>query len=215
MQRFILLFAATFLSFACSATAQQISVGPQLSLVGVGASASGQISDLVSISGEFGFIPMGDINLDADDIGYNVNPTVAGGMIGVNVHPLGNNFSVGAGIFFGGYSGDAVTQTLVDEVEIGDQTYDGADVGMLVGEFKWNGISPAITLGLRGKGFNVGIGIAFSGSPDFDVDATGVLRSDPAFQTELQREVDSARDDLDSVPFIPILRIGYQFGVGS
>ncbi len=166
MHRSIIFVVMALLVSADPSSAQSISVGPQVSLVGIGASASVRVHELASVSGEFGFVPIGEQSFDADDIEYSIDPRVAGGLIGVNLHPLGNNFSIGAGLFFGGYSGDAKSELLAGEtVEIGDGEYDGADVGALVGEFKWNGVSPAITLGLRGKGFNVGIGIAFSGRP--------------------------------------------------
>ncbi|NNE34531.1 MAG: hypothetical protein HKN13_04815 [Rhodothermales bacterium] len=215
MHRFIILFVTILLVAADQSSAQSISVGPQLSLVGLGGSASVQINELVSVSGEFGFVPIGEMNFDADDIEYSIDPKVAGGLIGVNLHPFGNNFSIGAGIFFGGYSGDASSELLTGEIEIGEGIYDGTDVGTLVGELKLNGVSPAITLGMRGKGFNVGIGIAFSGSPEFGLDATGALRTDPGFQSDLDSEIESAQEDVEAVPFIPIFRIGYQFGVSG
>jgi hypothetical protein len=216
MHRSIVLVVMALLVSADPSSAQSISVGPQVSLVGIGASASVRLHELASVSGEFGFVPIGEQSKDVDDIEYSIDPRVAGGLIGVNLHPMGNNFSIGAGVFFGGYSGDAKSEFLAGEiVEIGDGEYDGADVGALVGEFKWNGISPAITLGLRGKGFNVGIGIAFSGSPEFGIEATGALRTDPGFQADLDSEIESAQEDIEKVPFIPISRIGYQFGVSG
>jgi hypothetical protein len=199
MHRSIVLVVMALLVSADPSSAQSISVGPQVSLVGIGASASVRLHELASVSGEFGFVPIGEQSKDVDDIEYSIDPRVAGGLIGVNLHPMGNNFSIGAGVFFGGYSGDAKSEFLAGEiVEIGDGEYDGADVG-----------------GLRGKGFNVGIGIAFSGSPEFGIEATGALRTDPGFQADLDSEIESAQEDIEKVSFIPIFRIGYQFGVSG
>jgi len=193
--------------------AQEVSAGPQLSGVGIGGSASVRVTDLISVSAEFGFVPMPDVTFDADDIEYTLDPTVAGGFIGVNVHPLRGKFSLGAGIFMGGYSGEATSEPLTDLVEIGDGEYDASQVGSLVGDFHLKGPAPAVMLGLRGRGFNIGLGAAFTGAPDFDVNATGALRNDPGFQRDLDREVEDARDDVEIVTVLPIFRIGYEFGM--
>ena len=198
---------------ATNAHAQEISLGPQLNGFGIGGSATVKLADQISASADFGFVPIGDIDFDADDIDYSVNPNVFGALIGVNFHPLGNNLSIGAGLFVGGYSGDAESTALASTVEIGNGEYDAADIGSLVGELDWNGPAPAIMLGLRGKGFNVGLGIAFTGAPEFDVNATGPIRNDPIFQNDLDIELDDARDDVEIMSFLPLFRIGYEFGV--
>ncbi len=204
---------AMLLIGVCHVSAQQVSLGPQLTGLGVGGSASVRLADRVSVSADFGFVPVGDITFDADDIEYSINPDVIGGFLGVNIHPLGNNFSIGAGLFLGGYSGDASSKSLTATVQIGNGEYEAAQIGSLVGEIDWKGPAPAVMLGLRGKGFNVGLGIAFTGPPDFDIDATGPIRNDPSFRNDLDIEIEDARDDVEIVTFLPLFRIGYEFGV--
>ena len=210
---FLLLLVLSLAGVARAQTAE-ISVGPQLSLFGIGAGASVGIGGTFSFSAELGFLPIGHVNLDTDsDIEYESDLSISGGMLGVHVHPFGNNLSLGAGILMSKYQFDVETENLDDTVEIGGDEYDAADVGTMVGEFKLGGAWPAVMLGWRGRGFNLGLGVAFSESPTIDIRATGPIANDPVFQASLDQEVDDVRDDLD-ISIFPILRIGYQFGIG-
>lgn len=195
------------------AQAQHVSLGPQLSGLGIGGSVSARLVDQVSVSADFGFVPIGDITFDADEIEYSADANVLGGFVGVNFHPLGNNMSIGAGLFLGGYSGDAESKSLTATVEIGNGEYDAAQIGSLIGQVDWKGPAPAVMFGLRGGGFNVGLGLAFTGAPEFDVSATGPIRNDPGFQNDLDIELEAARDDVEVVSFLPLFRIGYEFSV--
>lgn len=181
--------------------------------MGFGASASVRLIDQVSASAEFGFVPVGEIDFDADDIEYTVDPRIAGALIAVNFHPTGGNLFIGAGLFLGGYSGDAASTSLLDVVEIGNGVYDADQIGSLVGSLDWDGPAPALMFGLRERGFNIGLGVAFTGAPDFGVEATGPIRNDPDFQADLDPEIEDSRDDVEVVKVLPLFRIGYEFGV--
>ena len=150
-----------------------VSVGPQVSLLGVGVGASVKIGDKFSLSGEFGFLPIGEIDLDADDIEYAINPNISGGILAVNFHPFGNNLSIGVGMLLGGYNADGETKDTSGTIRVGDQDFLVEDVGNIQGDFSLDGPAPALMLGWRGKAFNLGIGIAFADSPELDLSATG------------------------------------------
>jgi hypothetical protein len=199
-----------------SAHAQGIdlSIGPQLSLFGVGAGASLGVGRSLGFSAEIGFLPIGHVKLDPGDsnIDYHSDLNISGGMLGVQLRPFGNNFSLGVGLLVSNYDFDVETDPLTDTVDIGDEEFDGSSVGTLVGTLEHKGTWPAVTIGWRGRGFNIGLGVAFSGEPDYEVHATGPLANEPVFQAALDREIDDVRNDFDFSIF-PILRIGYQFGL--
>lgn len=190
----------------------RVSVGPQLSSLGIGGSASLGGGGFFSVSLEAGFIPVGDLSLTEGDIDYTASPDIAGGVLAVSLHPLRNRFSVGVGVLVGGYKASVESESLSGTVEVGGMTYEVSDVGTLTGDFKLQGPGPVLLAGWRGKGFNFGAGVAFLGTPEVDLGATGRLRSDPTFQRELQDEEDQIRDDLN-FSAIPFFRIGYQLGL--
>ncbi len=209
------LYLASVLLFVAGTAGAQIprfSIGPEINGLGVGGSASLGMGGFFSLSAEFGFIPIGDITLTEGDIDYTASPDIAGGVIAVNLHPLRNRFSVGVGLFAGGYAGDVVSESLSGTVEVGGQTYTVEDVGMLTGRFSLKGPGPIVMAGWRGKGFNFGVGLAFLGDPDIDLGATGRLQNDAAFRAELEKERQQIQDDA-KLSMLPFFRLGYQFGL--
>ncbi|GMQ83125.1 MAG: hypothetical protein BMS9Abin05_2608 [Rhodothermia bacterium] len=206
------LILVSFLSTSAWAQSGELSLGPQINGFGIGASVSYSLTDLLSLSAEFGFLPISDVSLTVEDIEYTISPDISGGIIGINLHPFKGNFSVGVGVVLGKYSSEAETGQLSDAVEIGDTDFDAASVGSLEGDFAMEGAWPAVMIGWRGSGFNFGLGIAFNDRPDIEVISTGSINNNPFFQGELEKEIRRIREKFDA---IGLIRIGYQFGIGS
>lgn len=209
-------FLLVFFVIGTSAYAQttSLSLGPQIGGFGIGASASARVGEYVSLSAELGFLPLGTLNNEIDDIDYVMDPEIFGAVLGVHIHPFRGNISVGAGIVFGKYLLDVESDEFTGTVEVGDVEYTSSEVGTMIGEFTLEGTWPAVMLGWRGKGVNFGLGVAFIKDPVIDIRATGPIASDPFFQAELEQEIDDIQDDL-KIGVLPIFRFGYQFGIGS
>jgi hypothetical protein len=154
---------------------------------------------------------MNDINMSADGIDFTISPHVAGGYLGANLHPLRSGLIVSLGLYFGGYRGEGETEQLSGTVEIGDTEYPVEDVGTLIGTFSWTGAAPIVAIGRSGSGFSFRLGVALTNTPKARVVATGMLSEDPAFQQELDREIENIQQSLDRVPFTPFLSLGWQF----
>ena len=160
-------------------------------------------------------MPIGDQTFEADDIDYTISPDVAGGILTLDLHPLGGSFSIGAGVFVGGYSGNVFTESLTGTIEVGDSSYPVNDVGTLQGDAELKGPAPFASIGFTGSGFNFRLGVAKTGAPTASVSATGALATDPGFTTDLAKENERLQDDLDTFEFLPFLSFGYKIKLGG
>ncbi len=208
----LILTGLTLFTMTPSATAQRLfSLGPQVGGMGVGAAAMVKLGGFLSVSGEFGVLPLNNIDLTESDIDYTVDPNIRGVVLSINWHPLRNNFMLGVGMMFGGYALHGESESLSGTVAVGDDVYTVDDVGTLIGDFTLEGPGPVFSLGWRGNGFNFGLGVALIGATEVSLEATGRLNEDPQFLADLERERKQLENDLD-FPFVPFLRLGWQFG---
>lgn len=207
----VFILASLFSSGAWAQTGG-FSLGPQINGFGVGASVSYALSDLLSLSAELNFLPIGDFDVEIEDIDYNISPDISGAILGVQFHPFKNRLSIGVGVVLGKYSSTADTGQLTEPIEIGDSEFDPSEVGSLEGDFDMEGAWPALMIGWRGSGFNFGLGIAFNDRPDIELVATGSVSGNPFFEGEVEKEIKRIREKFDA---IGLIRIGYQIGIGS
>ncbi len=194
----------------------QVSVGPQVSTLGIGAGASVRFARMFGASVEYHFTPaFPDIEESGTNNRLTADVSVHGGTLMATWHPTGGSFAVGAGLFFGGANAD-ITLDLdpngTTTVDLGDHSYDAADVGTVSGEIDYSGVRPVFALGLMGTGLNVVLGAAIVG-PDASLSADGALSTDPEFRRDLDLEIEDLNDDLSKVPVYPYVRIGWRFGV--
>ena len=206
----LLCFAAT----GVNAQRTSFSLGPEINGFGIGASGSARIGGYFSLSGEVGFMPLSIPDRSIEGIEYEIDPDVFGLMLAVNVHPLKNNLSIGAGLVFGKYIGKATTKDLSGTIEIGNGEFDLAQVGTVTGNFENSGTWPAVMIGFRGRGMNFGLGLAFIKDTEVELSASGPIRTDAFFQSQLEQERKRVRNEL-LYAAVPIFRLGYQFGIGA
>ncbi len=209
----IVLFVAGITSVPANGQLVGTYFGPQISALGIGASAQVKLLQF-SVSGEFGIIPVNSVNLNSDDINYAIQTNIRGGLVMLNFHPGVLGITVGGGLMFGGYRATGDAEDLLDEVDIGGGIYDASEIGNLLGEFDFGGPAPAFMIGRRSGGFNLGLGVALTGTPKVNLTATGALANDAQFIADLNEEVQSAQSELNILPVMPLVRIGWQFGFG-
>ncbi len=190
----------------------EIYVGPQLSLLGPGISGEVKFGTF-SVSADIGWVPINSIAFEEDDIDFLINTDFFGAVAMVNFFPGGGNFSIGVGALIGGYKADGTADDLRGDIDIGNGTYDAADIGMLTVDLDYGGPAPVVMLGTRAGGFNIGIGVAISGKPEYLLGATGSIQNSQSFQDDLIHEAADIVEELDKIPVIPLLRLGWMFGV--
>ncbi|MDA0378568.1 MAG: hypothetical protein O3C45_08595 [Bacteroidetes bacterium] len=207
---------AIALAFAASAPASaqsKLSVGPQVSTMGVGLGLSYRATDRIGLSAEYNFFPLEEVN-ETDDLGTTLSydPALQGGLVLLTLHPFGGKFALAGGIQIGGASADGNLEfSTGDLFELGDGEYSTDQLESLTAKFTYGDMKPTIMMGWMGKGFNFAFGVSI-GSPELEMEATGLIASIPQFQADLDREVQKFNDDAGEIPVYPHLRLGWQFG---
>lgn len=197
-----------------SVLAQQFYVGPQVGVLGLGASAEVDV-DFVSLSAEVTWIPVNSVTYEQNGVEYMMDASTVSGLFMVNTAPAGGRFTIGVGVLVGGWTGEGEAVRLAGGIDVGDNTYPAGSIGNMEVEFDFGGVAPAAMLGLRKAGFNVGVGLALTGKPTYTMRATGSIANDPQFQADLEQDIADVQDELDRVPFMPLLRFGWQIGFGG
>jgi hypothetical protein len=138
--------------------------------------------------------------------------------VAVDFYPLGGSFRVSAGLRsnknqFGG-EGTPNAGT----VEVGDDTYTAAQVGVLAGSARFKKTVPSVTVGWGGKfktgvHFGVDVGVVAQGTPKLAASSSGTLASDPTFQASLDDQLAEWQHDVKDFKLWPILQLhlAYRF----
>ncbi len=145
------------------------------------------------------------------DIAYDFDTDLLTFPIRVDWYPFKNSFHVSSGIIVNRTKADLHHRN-GSTVTIGGTPYPLEDVGTLAGHVDFNKVAPYMGIGWGnafGKskrwGFVSDLGVAYTGSANITLSATGVLASNPSFQTSLDRERADLQSDLDNFKFVPVL----------
>ncbi|MEM1116987.1 MAG: hypothetical protein AAGJ11_10810 [Bacteroidota bacterium] len=190
------------------------SVGIALTGTGIGVGGTIQATSTFSVSAEVSAVPFGlGIDLgEIEDLRYETDLQAFSVTVMGHVHPFGGGFALGAGAYIGGYGLDGTAEA-EDDVEIGDGTYTPDELGTITADIRLGGPAAVVEIGRRGRGVNVGLGVAVPARPRVELAFSGSAAQDPDFQQDVDREVEDIEDELGVVPVLPFLRLGYQFGL--
>ena len=194
-----------------------VAVGLTAGTLGIGPEVGFRISDHFGIRGNASFLGING-NYESDDLEYDGKIKLKSFGAMLDVYPMGGHFRIsgGARINKSYVRLDAVPS---QDVEIGDDVYTPAQIGILKGRAEVKNFAPALTLGWSGtnrKGFMFGFdaGVLFQGTIRArEFTATGGLAGDAAFTADLDRERMSLQDDVNDYKVYPILQlsVGYRF----
>jgi hypothetical protein len=102
--------------------------------------------------------------------------------------------------------------------DIGGVIYPADQVGTLSGNVKFNNFAPYIGIGWGNPfttdsrlSFSFDLGVAFQGVPQVSLAASGPIASDPKFQTDLQRESNDIKNEIDAFKFYPVVSAGIAY----
>jgi len=186
--------------------------------LGLGVDFSVAISERVSFRGGANFQPY-TVESEISDADFELDLPTPSFMATVDLHPGGRAFRFSAGaVYFGS---DLELDAVLDEnIEIGNNEYTPAEVGTLSGTFVTNAMAPYLGIGLGNvgsgsSGFFFDFGFAFHGTPDVELTASGPIASDPAFQADLDLEIDEIRDDASRLKAYPVLSFGAHIALGG
>ena len=205
---------------AAPASAQEangVSVGLTGGTLGVGPEVAYRFSDTLGVRGNLTFLGVSRA-VESDGIEYDGDLKLGSGGLMLDVHPGGSGFRISAGARINNNKVKLSAQP-TEDVEVGDETYTPAKIGVLYGNVEARDIAKTLTIGWAGgktRGLKIGIeaGAMFHGSPKVeDLKATGSLASDPEFKASLLEEEQEIEADLDNYKIYPIVQIavGYRF----
>jgi len=154
-----------------------------------------------------------DLDLDGElaDIDYDFDMDLRTFPLVLDWYPFDDSFHISAGIIIN-ETDVGLDAEFGGTVTIGDTVYDAGDVGVLSGEMTVDRTVPYVGIGWGnafGKkkrwGFLSDVGVAFIGSPDVTLTATGPLATTPDFLTDLAQEQDDLEDDIGDFKVYPVL----------
>ena len=224
MKQRSILFAVALMAGATPALAQDnggggggASVGVTGGTLGIGPEVAYRFSNTVGIRGNVTVFGTSR-GIDSDDISYNGKLKLRSGGAMIDVHPFGGGFRISAGARVSNNK-VRLRATPTQDVEVGDEVYTPAEIGVLSGDVKANSFAPTLTLGWAGgksRGFNFGFeaGGMFQGSPRIgNLRSTGTLATDAGFQASLRNEEREIENDVDQYKIYPIVQVmlGYRF----
>jgi hypothetical protein len=212
----VLLAAALIVLSACGQTQaafNELAIAAKAGTLGIGGDLTTNLIPQVNLRGGVQWMAFG-LSAEFGDIDYNLEVDFLNPMVMVDWYPFNGSFRISGGALFNG-SELHLKATSHQSIEIGDQTFTPAEYGALKGDIDFQPVAPYIGIGLGNAldpdkrwGIVSDIGIAFTGSPNIDLRATG---ADPALQAELAKEERDIQDDLDAFKFFPVASIGLFF----
>lgn len=192
------------------------SVSAEVGTLGYGANIGWSLNDKTELQagwagGDAAELFGGDF--DANDINYDVETDFSNPYLGVQLRPMANWFTVGAGIIVPDNEITATANAENGIYRINDVDYTEAEVGALEGTIEHrNKLAPYATIGFRPNitnnfGLFGELGAAYMGKTDATVSASGPDLRNAAAEAEQELE------DKDWLEWMPIAKVGatYRF----
>lgn len=214
----VLMVVATGLSLTSRAGAafEDWAIGAKAGSLGIGGELTTDLLPNVHLRGGvqgFGF----DFQAEFSDIDYDVDVDLLNPMLAVDWYPFSGMFRVSAGVVFNN-SDITLDATSSQPVEIGGSVYDPADLGSLRGSSDFDDVAPYVGIGFGNPlssnghwGFMTEAGVAFIGSPNVNLRATGPFANNPALLADLAEEEREIEDDLDAIRIYPVLSMALYY----
>jgi hypothetical protein len=155
---------------------------------------------------------------ESDGIEYEGNLDLKSFGAMLDVYPFGGGFRLSGGARVNN-NRVGLTGTPSGTVEVGDDTFTQAEIGVLTGRVETKDLAPTLTLGWGGgltKGLKLGIdaGVMFQGSPKVtQLSASGTAGNRPDVLAALADEAAEIEADLEDFDMYPVLQlsVGYRF----
>ena len=193
----------------------QAGIAIHVGTLGVGADIATSFVSHIGLRSGFNLFPT-DVDYTVSGIPYQIDfasPTFTG-MLDLY---LGGACRVSGGAI---YTTDDIVLAgeITAPVTLNTTIYSPAQIGTLTGTIVTNELSPYVGIGLgnpaRSKfGFFLDLGVAFHGTPAFTLTAVGGSASGTQpFESDLDAEELSIRNDLSPITVYPVATIGFSIG---
>jgi hypothetical protein len=158
-----------------------------------------------------------DFSHDYENIDYDLEFELRSVAALLDWHPAGGSFRMTSGMLFNRneLAADAKPEDFYD---IDGTMYPAELVGDLSANVGFDDYAPYVGLGWAtnngidgGFGLSVDLGVAYQGSPEVQLTASGPLAADPGFQADLDAERRALADDLDEYEYYPVVALGFNY----
>lgn len=156
-----------------------------------------------------------DFERELDDIEYDIGLDFSSFSALLDWHIFDSPFRISGGVLSMNHKLD-LSASGTGVQEIGGVEYPWSGIDTLSGGVEIDNVAPYVGIGwgnpLTGDkrwGFTCDFGVAFAGSPDVALSATGPVASDPVFQANLERERRDIEDELEDFKFYPVISISF------
>lgn len=158
-----------------------------------------------------------DLDEEIDDVEYDIGLDFSSFSALVDWHVFAGSFRITGGVVSMNHELDLEGTGSAGEMqEIGDGTYDWTNIGILSGSAEIDDLAPYVGIGWgdpldpnKKWGFYCDFGVAFTGSPDVKLTATGP--GAPGLPADLAKERDDIKDELEAFEFYPVISLGLFF----
>ncbi len=203
-------------AFASPVAAQEAGVAFHVGSLGLGADVAVGVHRNVGLRVGGNLFPF-NIDITSSDVAYTVDLPSPTFLAVVDLTP-GGGFRVSAGVVIAP-DDFAIDAQLAEPVDIGGTLYTPQELGTLIGTFDTRDVAPYIGIGFGTPGsgrvsFFADLGVAFHGTPQVSALVSGPIALVPAFQQDLQREIQEIQDDVDPFKVYPVLSLGVLIGLG-
>jgi hypothetical protein len=214
----ILSVACTVLMIGAVARAQdsRLAIAGKAGTLGLGGEVSVNLFEDLNLRfgvGAFSF----DYDHSINDIDYKFNINLQTFPLMVDWYPFHNPFHLSGGVILNNTDVDLRAKSSAT-VDVGGTTYTADQAGTLLGNVSFNRVAPYVGLGWGNPfggssrwGLLCDLGVAFSGSPNVKLSATGPYASNPTFQSNLAKEERDVQSKVDNYKFYPVLSLSLYF----
>jgi hypothetical protein len=216
---------------------ENVSVGAQAGIFGIGANAKYKINDQVGVRAGFDMISIDDYEVEDDEVKYNFDLKLQDFMVVGDYHPWKGSFKTTAGVIVNSSSLDGeITPAQSQEFEFQGHTYSTNDIAKINTKVDFDPVAPYFGIGWdtsfdkdKGFGFTFDIGVIYQGAAEVDYSVhykeltkTGNATVDQAAEAaretliqninkDLEEEKVSLQEELDKYEWLPYISIGVNY----
>jgi len=211
---------------------ENVSVGAQVGIFGIGANAKYKVNDQVGVRAGFDLININDYEVEDDEVTYNFDLKLQDFMVVGDYHPWKGSFKTTAGVIVNSSSLDGeITPTRSQEFEFQGHTYSTNDIAKINTTVDFDPVAPYFGIGWdtsfdkdKGFGFTFDIGLIYQGAAqvDYSVNYKELVNPTPeeeaarqiiidSINKDLEKEKVSLQDELDKYEWLPYISIGVNY----
>jgi len=216
MRKLAPVISVAVLLAAPSVQADGLAVTAKAGTLGLGVELSGGASNQFNARLGANYFDY-DFSEEYEGIDYDMELELRSVAALLDWHPAGGSFRFTGGMLFN--KNELAADAKPDgSYEIGGTEYPAALVGDLTGDVDFDIHAPYVGFGWAtdnggdgGLGMSLDLGVAYQGSPDVVLAASGPISADPGFQADLYQEQQALADDLDEYKYYPVVAVGFNY----